>query len=204
MEHDDSDLNGILEGWLPGDSADEQGASGTEHDIILAVHLTSEGLARLRSPQGYRCEPEAEADSIGRFCARQRPPIPYHWPFVSLTVYHALEDPRQGAASVYSNDPDPSSISSGYVAVLKNEIVIPELQVVCTSDFRTTARNAANKGKAAVGSYLRQFTILSNLATGKKIAALYDARRRCDTGKYPEARLHRHLFKSDVCTILRN
>lgn len=187
--------------WLEQGSSRERHDTADNQEIILAVHMTDDDLALLENPSGFRCEPENESDLICKFCSRQESPIPYGWPFVSIAVCYTTEDPRNSAAYVYGIDDSPNSLSAGHTIILKNEIVIPDLMVVCTADFKTTAWNAAKRQNAGeqIGSYIKQFRVLAGKTVEEKTRTLIEPRRDSDSGEYPEARLHRHIFdKRDV------
>jgi hypothetical protein len=196
-----------IDSWLEPRSSREERDTTDDQDIILAVHMTDNDLALLESPSGFRCEPESESDLIRKFCYRQKEPIPYDWPFVSVAICYAKEDPSKSAAYVYGLEDSPNSLSAGHTIILTNQAVVPDLMVVCTADFKTTVWNAAKKQNAGqqIGSYIKQFRVLSGETNEEKTRMLFQARQDSDSGKYPEARLHRHIFdKRDVREKLKN
>jgi hypothetical protein len=82
---------------------------------------------------------------------------------------------------------------------LKNDIVIPDIEIVCTKDIQNAVANARNHedNAAAMKRYMKNFTDLRAMDLNKKTAALIDAlERREET--YAEARILRRLRDEDV------
>ena len=127
------------------------------------------------------------AAQVEQFCKRHS--LPYSRTFVCIFVYSESDD---------HNAPG-GHLGYGLPYLLKNDIVIPDIEIVCTKDIQNAVANARNHedNAAAMKRYMKNFTDLRAMDLNKKTAALIDAlERREET--YAEARILRRLRDEDV------
>lgn len=126
--------------------------------------------------------------TVERFCRKYR--LPYSDTFTCVFVYGEAEDHAAAGAQ----------LGYGLAYRLNEDVVIPKLEIVCTADIQTAAKNAlANEGDPnRLNGYRRMFTDLHRLATGEeKYRALVNALER-RAGPYVEARMFQPLSAKDV------
>lgn len=131
---------------------------------------------------------EQLASTVERFCRKYR--LPYSNSFTCVFVYGENED----------HDAPGAHLGYGLAYRLNEAVVIPKLEIVCTTDIQTAAKNAlANEAdRNKLNGYLRMFTDLHRLETAEeKYGALVIAVER-RTGPYVEARMFEPLSDEDV------
>jgi len=98
--------------------------------------------------------------------------------YVPVFVYRDHDDVDQAGAAIKA---------FGHPFLLRNETVLPDLELVCCEDIQNAVLN---------NRPLSYFTDLRNLSPGQILRALSAARDRAE--RYAEARLHRPLRIRDV------